>query len=97
MRQDIKNRFYIQLKIRKSINNIIWSYASIAFIFGFIVISIPLLIHLNLLFAFLPNVKPADLINLNLLIIHQNTLFVYLYYNHPLNHSFMSILFTTIC
>ena len=96
LRQDINNRFFIQLKIRKSIKNIIWSYASIALIFGFIVISIPLLINLTLLFAFLPNVKPDDLINLNLLIIHKNTLFVSLYYNHPLIHAILSILFASI-
>lgn len=96
LRQDINNRFFIQLKIRKSIDNIIWSYALIAFIFGFIVIIIPLLINFITLFAFLPNVKPDDFINQNLLIINQDTLFVSLYYNHPFIHAIISILFASI-
>ena len=56
----------------------------------------PLLINLTLLFAFLPNGKSDDLINLHLLIIHKNTFFVSLYYNQALIHAILSILFASI-
>lgn len=95
LRQDINNRFIVQLKLRKSLKQVIWGYATIAFIAGFIVIAIPLLINFGSYFFILPNVKPDDMINSNLAIMNKNTLLVSLYYTHPFVHALLAIVFTS--
>ncbi len=52
---------------------------------------------LNLLFYFmmLPNIRPDNLLNSNILLTNQNTLFVSLYYANPLLHALISILFAS--
>ncbi|NYZ59815.1 hypothetical protein EO246_11810 [Lactococcus lactis] len=96
LRQDINNQFILQLKIRKSLKQIIWSYAGVAFITGFIVIMIPLLINFSSYFFILPNIKPDDMINANLAIINKNTLLVSLYYTHPFWHAMIAIIVTSL-
>ncbi|WKB49919.1 hypothetical protein QYH60_13275 (plasmid) [Lactococcus lactis subsp. lactis] len=95
LRQDINNRFIVQLKLRKSLKQVIWSYAIVAFISGFIVIAVPLLINFGSYFFILPNVKPDDMINSNLTIMNKNTLLVSLYYTHPFFHALLAIIFAS--
>lgn len=95
LRSDINNRFIIQLKIRRKISQIVKSYALLSFFTGFIAIIVPLLINFSLMFLFFPNINPDPLINSNLAVMNQNTLFVSMYYTHPFIHAILSIIFAS--
>ncbi|MHC5280780.1 hypothetical protein ACYRFT_10995 [Listeria kieliensis] len=94
LRKDIDSGFVYQSLIKANIRQVLGSYLSISFGLGFIVILIPLAVNLGLYFLLFPNIIPDNLLNSNLLIIHQNTLFVSLYYSHPLLHAILSIMWS---
>lgn len=95
LRQDLNSGFFYQIKIRRNLRNILFGYGSLAFVMGFLVILLPLLINLLIYFMLLPNVQPDNLLNNNLLVFNQNTLLVTLYYQHPFVHATLSILFAS--
>lgn len=96
LRQDINNHFFKQLTIRKALPTILKQYALTAFLTGALTIAIILLANFLSLFLILPNVKPDDIINNNLLITSRNTLLVALYYQHPFVHALLSIVVTSL-
>lgn len=95
-KQDHDNGFLAKLQLTWSNKKIVLNYAFIAFIIGFLVIFLSLITNLLGWFLLVPNIKPDNLINNNLLIISQNTLFVNLYYLHPLLYALLSILWAAI-
>ncbi|WP_439443475.1 hypothetical protein ACSMFR_00635 [Listeria aquatica] len=94
LRKDIDSGFIYQSLIKSNVRQVLRSYLSISFGLGFIVVLIPLAVNFGLYFFLFPNIVPDNLLNSNLLIIHQNTLFVTLYYSHPFLHAALSILWS---
>lgn len=95
LKEDLDSGLIFYLRNKFNLNKIVFSYASAAFIGGFVSAIIPLVTNFLTYFLFIPNIRPDFLINENLLIINENTLFVDLYYQHPLMHGIFSILLTS--
>lgn len=96
LKQDRDSGLIAKLQLVWSNQKIVFVYAIIAFITGFIVIFAGLLVNLLGWFLLVPNIKPDNLINVNILIVKQNTLFVDLYYLHPLLYTLLSIIWASI-
>lgn len=95
LKDDYQSGLLSKLKLNEPLNRVLRQYVSIAFITGFIVTAIPLLINLCSWFMVLPNIRPDNLLNKNILVININTMFVALYYSHPLLHALLSIIFAS--
>jgi len=93
LRRDLDNGFLMQLRIKRKLKPVLRSYLTWSFILGGLVVAVPLLINIVSLALIYPSVFPDNLLNQNILVINQNTLFVSLYYHHPWIHSLLSILF----
>ncbi len=96
LKEDLTSGLLLQIKTRIGLNRLLLGYGLAALIGGFLVVAIPLLTNFLTYFLFLPNIRPDFLINENLMIIHENTMFVDLFYSHPLIHGLLSILFTSL-
>ncbi|WP_085768682.1 hypothetical protein [Levilactobacillus brevis] len=86
IRKDINNGFFWQLRIKRSTKEVVLSYTSWSFLLGGLIAAIPLLINFIGYFLVVPNIKPDNLMNINILVINRNTLLVALYYMHPFLH-----------
>ncbi|MFD1417999.1 hypothetical protein [Companilactobacillus keshanensis] len=96
LKEDLDSGLLLHLKNKVNLNKIVLGYGLTAFSGGFLTIFITLITNFLSYFLFLPNIKPDFLINENLLIIQENTLFVGLFYQHPFVHGILSILLTSI-
>ncbi len=96
LKEDMDSGFIQQIQIRKRTDHLILGYILTAFLGGFLVIMITMAFNFVSYFVLLPNLKPDNLLNSNLLISDQNTLFVSMYYRHPLIHAIASIIFTSL-
>lgn len=95
IKNDIESGMLYKFKIRNSLKTVLFDYTILSFLIGFIVVAIPLLINFFSWFMVLPNVKPDNLLNKNILVINFNCIFVTLYYSHPFVHAILSILFAS--
>ncbi|MCO6527220.1 MAG: hypothetical protein J6565_00140 [Lactobacillus sp.] len=93
LKEDYDSGLLYKWKLQKSIKQVLFDYIKIAFITGFIVTALALSANLFSWFMILPNIKPDNLLNKNILVINFNTLFVSLYYTHPFIHAILSIIF----
>ncbi|CAM3136441.1 hypothetical protein SAMN04487792_1397 [Lactobacillus bombicola] len=82
LKEDYDSGLLYKWKLQKSIKQVLFDYIKIAFITGFIVTALALSANLFSWFMILPNIKPDNLLNKNILVINFNTLFVSLYYTH---------------
>ena len=96
LKEDFTNGYFYKLKMGKSIKQILLGYLEIAFMTGFIVIAVPLLFNFLSWFMILPNVKPDNLLNINIGARNFTMLFVSLYYSHPFVHAILSIIFSSL-
>lgn len=96
LREDVDNGLFHKLKIKKKFSTIITGYFFTAFIIGFLIVLIPLILNFICYLTILPNLIPNPLINSNILVIKDNTLLFDLYYSHPEIHVIISILFTSL-
>ncbi|MDF7681916.1 hypothetical protein PT287_00070 [Lactobacillus sp. ESL0679] len=96
LKEDQDSGLLAKFKLNNTLQNVLSKYMFIAFISGFVVIALPLLVNLTLWLLRLPNIKPDNLLNGRALIININTFFVSLYYTHPFVHSVLAILFAGI-
>lgn len=96
LKEDFTNGYFYKLKMGKSIKQILATYLGIAFMTGFIVIAVPLLFNFFSWFMILPNVKPDNLLNINIGARNFTMLFVSLYYSHPFIHAILSIIFSSL-
>ena len=96
LKEDFTNGYFYKLKMGKSIKQILATYLGIAFMTGFIVIAVPLLFNFLSWFMILPNVKPDNLLNINIGARNFTMLFVSLYYSHPFVHAILSIIFSSL-
>ena len=95
LKEDFTNGYFYKLKMGKSIKQILATYLGIAFMTGFIVIAVPLLFNFLSWFMILPNIKPDNLLNINIGARNFTMLFVSLYYSHPFIHAILSIMFSS--
>lgn len=95
LKNDVDSGLFAKVKLQSPLQKVMWSYIGIAFLTGFAIIALALLLNLAFYFTVLPNIKPDNLLNSNILLINQNTMLVSLYYAHPLLHAAISILFTS--
>lgn len=93
IRKDLEIGFFAQLQVRIGMRAVFKSYFWCAVTMGAVIVMIPLLINLAGYFLLLPDSHPDHLLNNNILVINRNTLLVSLYYQHPLMHALLSILF----
>ena len=96
LKEDFANGYFYKLKMGKSIKQILLGYLKIAFMTGFIVIAVPLLFNFLSWFMILPNIKPDNLLNINIGAMNFTMLFVSLYYSHPVVHAILSIIFSSL-
>ena len=96
LKEDFTNGYFYKLKMGKSIKQILLGYLGIAFMTGFIVIAVPLLFNFLSWFMILPNIKPDNLLNINISARNFTMLFVSLYYSHPFVHAILSIIFSSL-
>lgn len=95
VKNDVDSVLFAKVKLQSSLQKVMWSYIGIAFLTGFAIIALALLLNFAFYFTVLPNIKPDNLLNSNILLINQNTILVSLYYAHPLLHAAISILFAS--
>ncbi|MDE3283630.1 hypothetical protein LACPH_002521 [Lacticaseibacillus parahuelsenbergensis] len=95
LKNDVDSGLFAKVKLQSSLQKVMWSYIGIAFLTGFAIITLALLLNFAFYFTVLPNIKPDNLLNSNILLINQSTLLVSLYYAHPLLHAAISILFAS--
>lgn len=96
IREDLNNGFIYQVLLKNKNSKVLISYLTMSFITGIIVVAIPLIINLIAYLEFLPNIRPDNLVNINILAINKNTLFVTWFYEHPLFHAILFIIITSI-
>lgn len=96
LKEDLDNGMFAKLKLQIPLYKLMGNYVLVAFLTGALVIAVPLLINLLSYFLFLPNVKPDNLLNGNILFINKRSLLVSLYYQHPFLHALLSIVFTAV-
>ena len=96
LKEDFTNGYFYKLKMGKSIKQILLGYLKIAFMTGFIVIAVPLQFNFLSWFMILPNIKPDNLLNINIGARNFTMLFVSLYYSHPFVHAILSIIFSSL-
>lgn len=96
LKNDADSGLLAKVKLHSPFQKVIRSYVGIAFLSGFTIIAIALLINLLFYFTIFPNIRPDNLLNSNILLINQNTMLVGLYYAHPLLHAAISILFASL-
>lgn len=89
LKNDADSGLLAKVKLHSPFQKVIRSYVGIAFLSGFTIIAIALLINLLFYFTIFPNIRPDNLLNSNILLINQNTMLVGLYYAHPLIRSSM--------
>lgn len=96
LKSDLKSGYFNYLKLRFPLKKIYINYFGLNFFIGSLSVIFPLIINFFLFCLIYPLHKPDFLLNNNLLIISQNTLFVNLYYTHPFIHVCLFIIFTGI-
>ncbi|MCU6430389.1 hypothetical protein [Lacticaseibacillus paracasei] len=96
LKNDADSGLLAKVKLHSPFQKVIRSYVGIAFLSGFTIIAIALLINLLFYFTIFPNIRPDNLLNSNILLINLNTMLVGLYYAHPLLHAAISILFASL-
>ncbi|NVY96760.1 hypothetical protein HU830_06275 [Lactobacillus sp. DCY120] len=85
-----------QLRLHWSQRKILVNYFSLAFITGFLVILLPLVLNFITYFLFLPNIQPDNLLNINILLTNLTTMFAPYYYSHAFFHAFFYLLFASL-
>ncbi|MFD1431629.1 hypothetical protein [Lacticaseibacillus yichunensis] len=90
--KDRQTRFTQQLILRRGGMRVAWGYLVTSFLLGAVLVGGTLLINFFGFFLLLPNLKPDFFLNLNIAVMSQDTLWVGLYYTHPLWHALASIL-----
>lgn len=93
IRKDLDSGFFNQLQVKLGERKVFFSYFWWAGIMGFLIVALPLIINLFTYFMILPNIHPDHLLNSNIMVINRNTLLVGLYYQYPLIHAILAILF----
>ncbi|WP_125766328.1 hypothetical protein [Lapidilactobacillus wuchangensis] len=93
---DLKTHFFEQITNRIGLNKTIRRYLLLIAGLGAATIFISLLVNLLAFFLILPNNRPDEFLNSNILVINLNTLLVPLYYQHPLVHALLSILLASV-
>ena len=91
LKEDADSGLLAKVKLCFPVQKVIRSYVGLAFLTGFILVALVLSLNLLFYFMMLPNIRPDNLLNSNILLTNQNTLFVSLYYANPL----ISILFAS--
>ena len=95
LKEDADSGLLAKVKLCFPVQKVIRSYVGLAFLTGFILVALVLALNLLFYFMMLPNIRPDNLLNSNILLTNQNTLFVSLYYANPLLHALISILFAS--
>lgn len=95
LHRDLTSGLIGQVKMRRNLKSTLWGYVWAAFITGALVVGIALSVNLAVYFMVLPNIRPDNLLNANVAVMSQNTLFVTLYYQHPLLHALLSLTFAS--
>lgn len=96
LKRDITNGFLQQIKLRLSIKRYYRVVFVVTFLSGAGLIALPLLIDQLASSLILPSYLPDELLNNNIAIRANSTLFVGLYYSHPLLHQLFYILLAAL-
>lgn len=95
LHEDMKSGILNQLRSKYKLKSILSGYAVVSFIVGFCAVFIPLALNFITYLLLLPNIRPDNLVNSNMLIVGRNTLFVSIFYQHPLIHVISSIVWSS--
>lgn len=90
--RDIKEHFVRQLILRLGGLQVAMGYMMTSFMLGAALVGSTLLVNFAAFFLVLPNNQPDILLNVNIAVMAQDTLWVSLYYGHPFWHALFSIL-----
>ncbi|MCW1910217.1 hypothetical protein N7X57_07130 [Lactiplantibacillus paraplantarum] len=96
LKADLRNGYFMQVKMRRSLRESTYGYYIWTFLLGGLIVTIPLVLNFTAYALTYPSVFPDNLLNQNLLVIHKNTLWVALYYHHPLLHTLLNIMITFV-
>lgn len=96
IKADLDSGFIQHIRMHIPLKKYMLGSVIASFLSGFMIVFIALLLSVFAAFALLPNIMPDDLINRNISILGDTTLFVSMYYTHPFVHMLFYVFFGSL-